>query len=208
MTTPLSFLPSLGMTGFYSLRAPYDKLISVSSQYRCEGVRSLSAAVADGQDPLNNVYLANGDTQDNFNLDLQSNVSLITVSAAAGTLLVFPSSALLKVPSGDGVVYRNMVLVAPLSALPEDYNLTELQNEVMQMILAKFGIRAATYITTVGAATVLTNVQHEAVMAARTAQIESSETLVTKNLALTGQLATALEKLALLENYVKANLPP
>lgn len=194
------------MTGFYSLAAPYDKLISVSTQYRCEAVRSLSSAEVEGLDPLNEVYLANGDTQDNYILDLQSSVSLITISSASGLQVVFPSSALQAVPSGDGIVYRNTILTISLSALPEDQDLTLLQNEVIEMVLHRFGIRSATIVSTIGAPSVLTQRQHDAVLAARAMAVQTQVSLIGENARLTEELAQAVAKIGLLENFIKAQL--
>jgi hypothetical protein len=203
---PLSFLPSLGMSGFYALAAPYDKLISTSAQYKCEGVKSLAAAIAEGQDPLKNVYLANGDSEANFKSDLARGISLVTISSRSGQLIVFPAGALLQVPLADGVVYRNTVLAVALGALPETQDFTELQEEVLQLVLNKFGINGATYLTTVNSAVVLTQNQHQAVMAAREAKIAEGESIIAQNASLQTQLTAALNKIVQLEQYIKSNL--
>lgn len=208
MSNPLTFLPSLGMSGFYTLAEPYASLISATTQYRCEGVKSLSAAVAEGMDPLNSVYLANGDTKESFQSDLSLGISLVTLSSSTGSLVVFPSKALLKVPDGAGVIYRNTVLSIALSALPESQDMTVLRNEIQELVRSQFGIRAATYLTTVGAAALLSQTQHEAVQAARQAQIETNESLITTNLKLQADLTQARSRLSVLEAYVLANLPP
>lgn len=205
MSNPLTFLPSLGMIGFYALAAPYDKLISPSAQYRCEGVTSLSAALANGQDPLNRIYLANGDTKANYQKDMAANVSLVTISSQTGSLVVFPSSALLQVPLADGVVYHNTILAVPLGAVAEGEDLTVLQNEVLELVDSKFGLRGATYITTVGASAVLKREQHETVQAARQARITDGESLIAKNNRLTNELAAALQKIQELEAYLRAH---
>ncbi len=87
-------------------------------------------------------------------------------------------------------------------------NLIVMETEVRELILNKFGIRAATHLTTIGAPTVLTQVQHEAVEAAREDVIQSPESLITRNAELAYQLAACQNKLQALETYVKANLPP
>lgn len=203
MTTPsLTFLPSLGMSGFYSLAAPYDKLISASAQYRCEGIQSLSAAVADGQDPLKIVYKANGDTEANFQKALADGVSLITISATSGRLIVFPSNALLMVPLADGVPYRNTILSVALGALPEAQDLSELQSEILAMVQAKYGIRSAAYVSTVGSPDILTRQQHEQVLAARASRITDGESLIAKNARLTAERDALQAKLDELNEYI------
>jgi hypothetical protein len=193
------------MTGFYSLAAPYDKLISPSAQYRCEGVKSLASALSDGQDPLNKVYLANGDSKPNYERDLANQVSLVTISADNGALIVFPATAMLTVPLANGVVYHNTVLAVPLGALPANQDLTLLQNEVLELVDAKFGVRGATYVTTVGAPAILKRAQHEAVQLAREARITDSESLIAKNVRLEAELVQTRAKITQLEAYITAN---
>lgn len=202
MTNPLNFLPSLGMTGFYSLAAPYDKLISPSAQYSCEGVKSLASAGAEGQDPLNKVYLANGDTKANYERDLAAGVSLVTIRSEGGSLIVFPHTAMLKVPLANGVVYRNTVLAIPLGAVADLQDLTLLQSEIVQLIEQEFGLKSAAYITTVGAPCILTSTQHDSIKAARTARITQNESGIALNARLTRELAAAVAKIAELEAYL------
>lgn len=197
----------MGMSGFYSLAAPYDKLISPSAKYRCEAVKSLAAAIAEGQDPLKNVYKANGDTEDKFNQDLSANVSLVTISSDSGQLIIFPASAMLMVPLADGVVYRNTVLAIPLGAIAESDDLTTLQSDVRHMVLNEFGINAATYVTAIGSDVVVSRAQHVAILAARQAKITDGDSLIAKNNNLTNQLNAALNKIQELEAYISSTLP-
>jgi hypothetical protein len=206
--TQMSFLPSLGMLGFYELAAPYNRLISPSTQYRCEGVKSLQAAIAEGQDPLKTVYLDNGDTEANFKRDLQAGSSLITLSADQGLLVVVPSSSMIGVPRADGVVYRNTAITFAISAIPDTEDLSLLTNEVLEMLQHKFGIRAGAYVTAIGRAAVLTQDQHGAVQSARQALIDDGDSLIAKNLALQAIITAQAGKLTQLEDYITQHIPP
>lgn len=190
------------MAGFYALAAPYDKLISASAQYRCVGIKSLAAAVAEGQDPLVSVYKANGDTPASFNRDLANNVSLVSISSEAGALVVFPSTALLKLPQADGVVYRNTIMSVALGALPETQDLSELQAEVLAIVKNKYGINPAAYVSTVNAPALLTRQQHEQVLLARQGKITDDDSLVAENARLRLQVSAAQSKIEQLEAYI------
>lgn len=205
-TNTLNFLPSLGMTGFYSLAAPYDKLISATAQYRCEGVKSLSAALSEGQDPLTQVYLASGDTKENYERDLAAGVSLVSISAGDGSLVVFPHTAMLKVPLADGVVYENVVLSIALGALPQTQDLSLIQSEIQQMVLQNFGINSASYLSVVGAPCIISAQAHEVVQAARQAKITEQESSLSKVQRLQTQLSAALTKIAELEAHLVAQM--
>lgn len=202
-----TWLPSLGMTGFYTLAAPYTPLLSPTTQYTCSGVVSLASMVAQGLDPLSTIYLANGDTKANYQLDLDNNRSIITLTAGM-TVVEFPSSAMKQMPNQNGVIYRNTVLGIALSAVPDYLDLTTIQTEIQTLVLQHLGVATNTFLTTVGNATVLTGDQDAAIRSARQANIVSPSNdkylisqLQSQNLALQQQIK-------LLEAYILANAPP
>lgn len=208
MSTTPEFLPSLGMSGFYNLKSPYSSLISPAKQYTCVGVMSLSGALASGIDPLQTVYLASGDTEANYKTDLENNIFLITIRSGEGSLVVFPSNALIGVPTGEGVIYRNTVLGVALAAIPDGIDLTLLQKDISDLTFHRLGVKSATFLSAVGAPTILTSEQHETVSTARQAIVQNTESTIYKNLVLTRQNEALIEQVRVLENYIKTNLPP
>lgn len=202
-----NYLPSLNQTGFYQLAAPYSSLISGTTQYTCVGTMSLAGAVAQGLDPLTNVYLANNDTKANYLKDLANNISLVTITSGTGNAILFPSSAMLAVPNGDGVIYRNMVLGIALSAIPDTMDLTTLQNQISDMVYNSLGVKSTTFVTQIGAPTILTTDQDTAVNAARSAVITSPSNNLHQIALLTAQIAAYQTQLNALQAWVIAHPP-
>ena len=202
------YTPTLNASGFYQLAAPYSSLISATVQYTCVGVVSIAGAIAQGVDVLNSIYIASGDTASNYANDLKSGVSILTITSGAGNVVKFPNSALLSVPQTNGVVYRNTVLGIALSAIPDTMNTDSLQQAVSDLVYSKIGVKSTTFLTTVGAATILTMDQDAAVTAARQAAISDPTSLHYKNQLLTAENTTLVAKVAQLENYIKSKIPP
>lgn len=202
-----SWLPSIGMTGFYTLAAPYTGLLSSTSQYTCDGVLSLAASVAQGDDPLTTIYLANGDTKANYQTDLANGVSIVTLTAGQ-TVVKFPSSALKQLPNQNGIVYRNTVLGISLSAIPDYLDLTDLQNQISSMIMDKLGVASVTHLATVGNATVLTSAQDAAVQSARNKLIKNPASALYQVKQLQDQVAALQQQIAVYQAYILANAPP
>lgn len=207
-TDPSEIVPPVGMAGLYSLKAPYTALVREQIEYTCTKVTSLMGAIAAGEDPLNDVYKANGDTDASFEDDLSFNRCLITLQSALGDSVVFPSSAMNGLPTADGVRYISAVLGISLSALPEDFDLTQLKDDISDLVFETIGVRSTVYGSTIGGTMILAHDTHEGIESARQANV----VLKPSNMARVRQLEiekTALQaQLTQLQNWVIANLPP
>ncbi len=201
-------VPTVGMAGYFTLSAPYTALVREMVEYTVTGVISIAGAIADGLDPLNDIYLEHGDTEANFNIDAAANHCLVTMQSGEGDVVTVPNSSLILIPQADGVPYSNVVLGISLSAIPEDLDLTALETELSDLIFDRIGVRSTVFSTTVGGTSILTHDQHAAVEAARVANIESDLSMRTQNTQLQDINAALIVRLARLEEYVKGTLPP
>lgn len=202
------YLPSINSTGYYKLAAPYSALISRTTQYTCQGTSTISGLIAQGVDVLNAIYLATGDTKANYLKDLANNISIVTISSGIGSVIKFPSSAMLAIPQTNGIIYRNTVLGIALSATPDYLDLSTLQTEISDMVYNHLGIKSTTFLTTIGSPTVLTVDQDNAVKSARQAAITNPASTYHANQLLMQENAALRARLAQLEEYIVANIPP
>lgn len=202
MSTSLQFLPSIGMTGLWALKAPYGELVMATTQYTCVKVQSLGSAVNAGEDPLTNVYLISNATQADFDLDIASGAYLITIQSELGDLVVFPNSALISLPDTDGVLYRNLVMSVSLSAISDNTDLTTLQERVSDLVLNSIGVKSTVYITQVGGVSVLGSNQSAALETARQAHITDASSPLYQLSVVTTQLTQAQQKISELEQYI------
>ena len=157
---PMEVVPTVGMSGLFSLKAPYTNLLRPQIEYTCIAVTNLQGAIANGQDPLNDVYLANGDTEANYEADLALNHCILTLQSGTGDQVVVPTSALNGLPIADGVRYMSSVLGISLSALPEDFDLTQLKTDISDLVFEAIGVRSTVYGSTVGGSLIVSHESH------------------------------------------------
>lgn len=198
----IQFLPSLGMTGVFTLKTPFNNLVLPNTQYTCTAIESLAGAVAADKDPFATYYEPNGVTEVDFNADLKANVYLITITSGIGEVVVFPSSALVSLPNSDGVIYRNLVLSISLSSISDDTDISVLRSGIEDMILNTMGVKSSTYVTQVGSMTVLTREQSQALEAARQLNIQTRTSPLYDNMQKDLQIASLTQKVGELEAYI------
>ena len=202
----LKFLPSLGTTGLWALNAPYNNLVLATTPYECISVISLAGAIAQGQDPLNDVYVANGDSAASFTRDLSNDDYLVIIKSGPGDVVTFPRSAMTSVPSANGVVYRNTVMMVSLSAIPDTLDTTVLAADAQALVLNSLGVKTSVYFADLGTPTILTTAQSAALEAARNLRIVSPESTLYRVQQLQTQLTQAQETITALENYIRTRL--
>lgn len=198
----IQFLPSLGMSGIFTLKAPYNNLVLPTTQYQCTGIESLAGAVAANKDPFANYYEPNGATEVDFNADLKDNAYLITITSGIGEVVTFPSSALVSLPDADGVIYRNVAMTVSLSSISDDTDLTDLSSQVSDLVLNTLGVKSSVYLTQVGSMTVLTREQSTALESARQLNIATRTSPLYDNMQKDIQIAALQQKVSDLENYI------
>ncbi len=199
----LQFLPSIGMTGLYTLKAPYNELIMSTTEYVCTGIESIQGSISRGEDPYTELYVANGATQSDYEEDLSSGAYLVTITSGEGDVVTFPSSALVKMPDTDGIRYRNLVLGISLSSLPDSLNLDVVKQDISDLVLDTLGVRSSVYTAQVGGVTILSKEQSAAIESARQANISSLESPLYKLHRLERDNASLIQKVAQLEAYIK-----
>jgi hypothetical protein len=202
----IQYLPSLGMTGTYALKNPYNTLIMSTTQYTCVKLQSLSAAVAAKEDPYTNVYLSNGATQADYDADLAAQAYLITIQSGTGDLVVFPSSALVSVPSTEGVICRNLVMSISLSVLPDGTDLSSLTQQIEDLVLNTLGVKSTIYLPQRGAVTILTQDHLSALNSARQVNLQTMESPLYRNMQLEAQNAQLLAKVQTLSDFIATNI--
>ncbi len=205
---PLEVVPAVGMAGLYSLKAPYANLLRPQIEYTCTAVVNLQGAIADGQDPYTDVYKANGDTDENYEADLALNHCLITLQSGLGDVVIAPASAMNGLPIADGVRYMSAVLGISLSALPEDYDLTIIKQDISDLIFDKLGVRSTVYGSTVGGTMILSHAAHTAIEAARVANVQINVSDRAMVVQLQQEKTKLQAQLARLQAYIVQNLPP
>lgn len=204
----INFLPSLGSTGRWTLTAPYSNLVLATARYECIAIVKLAGAVAQGLDPLTNVYKANNDVETSFNRDLDNDDYLVTIKSGPGDIVTFPRSAMTGLPDAGGVIYRNTMIGISLSSLPDTIDLTTMGAQLQALVLNTLGVRSSVYYTQIGSSTILTDEQSAALEAARETIITSPDSVMWRNAQLQEQNDALIDRLAMLEAFIALHFVP
>lgn len=197
--------PYVGMTGLYSLKQPYTALIDSTIEYTCISVINISGYIAQGGDALKDIYLANGDTEANYNVDALANKCIITLQSGKGNIVTIPNSALNKLPNADGVNYSSIMLGVTLSIIPDYLDLTPIKDQIKDLIFKNLGVRSNVISAIMGGSITIPHVKHDLIENARLVNVSNSKNPLIDNEDLKIQNQALLNKIQLLENFIKTN---
>lgn len=197
-------LPTINATGIWTLRAPFDTLLSNKAHYTCISVTKLEKLESLGEFPFNDYYIPYSLDKQTYKNDLANQVCIITVKSETGVIHSFPSSYLQSFPAGNGVEYGVMGLAIGLGPLPIDTDFTSLKQAVSDMVRDKVGITSTVQVQLLSDAELLSHDTHERLVAARRLNIRESVTPESKVLRLQEELNKEREKVKLLQEALVA----
>jgi hypothetical protein len=206
------FIPPVGTKGLWTLLAPFNASLLPNVSYTCIAIRNISDVIAAGGDPQALFYTPAGLSADVYEADLASDVSILTLQNPSGLVVYVPTTYLTSYPDAGGVPYKTIILAVNLGPVPESLNLSYLQSKIADSVQEIIGVKPA--ITPVGASAtvIIPNAQDSAIVAARAAIVGTVTTDYAKYLTAQNQLNAALQKIGILENYIKRTpmlpLPP
>lgn len=201
-------IPTVGARGFYTLQAPFNTLIAQDDAYTCQAVRRIGDYLALNEDPLNNVYIYNGLTEADFELDQKENMFIVSLQSDRGQWLYVPVRYIISYPIMNGIPYQTMMLGVSLGAVPADMDLTSIQNMVSDLVFETIGIRPQISPVVTSKQKLVSRANHEAIEIARLARATQNKTFYSRWRDLVTQFTSLLQKNTELETYIKNNLPP
>jgi hypothetical protein len=197
-------VPFIGTTGLFLLRDPYNQLIDNNIEYTVISVVSLSGSVSLGKSPKDEVYLFNGDTEENYNTDLSVNNYLLTIQAGNGDLIEIPNSSLISQPIANGIKYYSGVLCTTLSILPEHVSLDSIMSEITDVVYKHLGVASESTLSLVGGSILISQEKHDLIETTRLANIESKYSSSINSVDLLRINSDLMRKVTMLENYIKS----
>lgn len=199
-------LPGLGSSGSFKFRAPFDKILNVSTQYTCKSIRKISELLSKSETVLDTYYINNGLTEDDYIVDLKLDTPIIGLFSAKGVWFYVPASYLLSYPDSTGVGYRRMILGAELGPVPDNFDLEPVNQAVADIIYSHIGIKPEIRNMVVSQKILLSYDDHISIENSRKSKqlVDKPLTLIIDEL--TRERDTAHLKITELENYIKRKL--
>lgn len=199
-------LPELGSSGSFKFRAPFDKILSASTQYTCKSIRKISELLSNSEPVLNNYYLKNGLTEDDYKNDLKIDIPIVGLFSAKGVWFYVPASFVMSYPDSTGIGYRRMILGAELGPIPDNFDLEPVNQAVSDIIYSHIGIKAEIKNVVVSQKILLSYDDHLSIEGSRKMKqlVDKPLTLVIDEL--TRERDTAHLKIKSLEKYIKEKI--
>lgn len=198
-------LPTVGSSGYFQCRAPFDALITPGERYTCEGIRSLSDMLANNETPKVDIYDKYLIDEAVYTQDLDLNMSIVSLQGETGHWLYVPAHYIITYPITNGIPYRTMMIGIALPALPANRDLSFLQTDIVNLVKDSLGVTARTNVTERSRVVLITREKHDAAQAARTAASSGKLTDRARYMATLQELQSATQKIAELERYILDN---
>lgn len=199
-------IPTIGMKGVYSLKAPFDQLLIAQAEYTCRAVRQLNDFVLNQEDPLTTIYLANGLTEVDYQLDLSEDMVIVSLQAGVGQWIIVPGRYVLGYPDTGGVPYHGVLLGVNIGAMPVNADLSVLESSISNLVYDQIGLRPHISPVQISNVTLVPYEDHTALLTARQARVTMQLSDSGRVAALQQQLDSALTRIQVLEKYIKDRL--
>jgi len=198
-----TIIPPIGTSGIWYPLAPFNTSLQLGVPYTLISIRTLSEIIASDSEPEVDYYTANGIGSDIYERDLINNTAILSLQNGNGAIVHIPSSFFTTYPDIGGVIYRVMALTVNLGALPDTMSLSNLISKVASDVTELIGVEAIVKPLALSEPTMLSSVDAATVEAARVANIGTTLTDYTKYVKASNELASARQKIILLEKVLK-----
>jgi len=132
------------MSGQFIVGQPFDAYIERDTVYTVSSVLDLREIISSDLDPLENIYKANGLSEEEFDYDLENGIGIVslTTDKKSNNYLYLPMRYIQSAPLLDYRKYQNSALVFSLAALPVDVDLESLKSEINNYIENRIGVES------------------------------------------------------------------
>lgn len=204
----MSLTPPLKSTGIFSLQAPFQAMLRTNVAYTCRSIRQISDFLKLGQDPYALFYEPNGLTKPAYDAAVTAGEAVVGLQSNGGHWVYVPTTHINSYPDMGGLSYTAIVLGISLGSIPDYLDLSALKTKIQDDVRAVIGITAEVKSVAVSERKLMSQSDHTAIEAARVANITENKTDYAKMLKAEQDLANAVARIAELEAYIIANIPP
>ena len=196
MSRTTEILPQIYSSGVFKLKGKLQSYLSESLWYTCIAIRKIEEIEALGIDCYNEFYKP-------INLDVVDYQKDAEFNACSnGDLKHFPSTYLASFPNGSGILYNVMGIAYDLGPLPLEYDLTDLDNKLKEVIRNTIGIRSRSRLLTLSNTEIVTQGTHERLERERKNYIQVPTNLEYQNKQLANENKELKKKVQKLEAFV------
>lgn len=154
----------IGISGLFTFLEPYNTDTFQSVKYTVVGIRTLDELRLDEVDPLNNIYIRMGMTEDDYKDDIKNDIPMIVLKSNGDKLTYIPLDRISKLPSTSGVAYQRKLISIDLGMLPDNYILTDLMSDLKDTCMQAIPIEPDVTLNNMGDICYKTDEEHNSFM--------------------------------------------
>jgi hypothetical protein len=133
-------LPTIGSSGTFTFAAPFNTLVNNGERYTCQAIRSINDYIANNEDILTDVYLANNLSETDYQTDASNNIAIVSFQSDKAHWMYVPERFILSFPLTNGVSYRSSSIVIGLPSFPENRDFSNITTDLSNLIHDRLGV--------------------------------------------------------------------
>lgn len=175
-TTHLSLVPPNGLAGVYDLRSPFAEKILPNVKYTCDSARGIAELINNGTDPFTAYYEPEGISPEQYEHDVSAGMVIVSLMGEQGIWVDVPSTYISKMPDLNGTSYTPLIAAIRLGATEDSQDLTIVKQRLKDVVVEELGVVSDVELVVYGLSTLLTQQEHEGLLASRLAARTENET--------------------------------
>lgn len=200
--------PTVGSSGVFELREPFNSDIDTGVDYTCQGVRRLSEYLANNEEPWDNIYAPKKIDEVIYQEHLNADIEIVSLQAETGQWIYVPVTYVISYPSTNGIPYRSIAISVGLPALPANRNFDFLFDSLKNLMKDSLGVPCTVDLIETSKVTLVSSEKHAVKQAARNLVANAASTDRARYMSKVRELESAKQKIAILEAWIKKNKPP
>jgi len=200
-----SILLTIGSTGSFELKTPFDIKASAEERFACKAIRKISDYIANNENPKDDIYIANGLTETNYETDAALDEHIVSLQSDTGHWLYIPSSYILTYPLVNGIPYRSIMIGISLPSIPVNKDLSNIKTDIINLIKDTIGIEPIIKEVETSRTILLSKEDHDDIEMNRAIISAGRVTDRSRYMSLVQNYQTALDKIIELEAFIMNN---
>lgn len=133
----------VGVTGKFTLLEPWISDPEVN--YQCIRIGTISDhKIVLGIDVLNDIYIENGLTEEEYQSALRENINIVTLSSLEYDPILVPHNYITKYPDVNYIAYPRSVITVDLGLLPFNILIDDLLEEINNLVEYTINVKSET----------------------------------------------------------------
>lgn len=154
-------IPSIGMSGVWSLKPPLETYLSNGRIYTCKAIRSISDFTSQNDHPKNTIYKKLGLDEAAYQQDFNNNVYIVSLQDDLGNWEYIPASYILAYPDTNGITYRKFMVGLGFPKIPSDTDFSTLISKLQSEVFDTLGLNATVKVVPASETYLVDELTHE-----------------------------------------------